>query len=91
MRTLIGPEEKRRRDRERDEKRRRAAGQVPREKYEARAAEWRTEALRMAAEGMRSGEIARRVGKSKSSVQKALRAGGEEGGGKSLHLYSSGA
>ncbi len=91
MKTLIGPEEKRRRDRERDEKRRRAAGQVPREEYEARAAEWRTEALRMAAEGMRSGEIARRVGKSKSSVQKALRAGGEEGGGKSLRLYSSGA
>jgi transposase len=41
--------------------------------YESRAAWRRAGAVRMAAEGLRSGEIARRLGISKNSVQKALR------------------
>lgn len=93
MKTLIGPEEKARRHREAERARKRSAGEVQmsREEYLEGAARWRAEALRMASKGLRSGEIARRLGKSKSSVQKALRGTREEGGGKSVRLYSSGA
>ncbi|MDP8952430.1 MAG: helix-turn-helix domain-containing protein, partial [Actinomycetota bacterium] len=85
MRTLIGPEEKTRRHREAERARKHAAGEVrmSREEYLEGAVRWRAEAFEMSSEGLRSGEIARRLGKSKSSVQKALRAAREEGGGKS--------
>ena len=87
LKTIISDEERRRRDRERDEKRRREAGAMTRSEYESRAAQRRAEAVRMATEGLQSGEIARRLGISKSSVQKTLRAARKEGGGKSLRLY----
>src|SRR5215212_10182555 len=81
LKTIISDDERRRRDRERKQRERRLTGEVEmtRAEYEDRAARRRSEALRMAAEGLQSGEIARRLGISKSSVQKTLRAAGKEG------------
>ena len=76
LKTIISDEERRRRDRERKQRERRSSGQVEmsRAEYEGRARDRRSEALRMASEGLRSGEIAEALGVSKSSVQKTLRA-----------------
>ena len=84
LRTIISDEERRRRDRNRK------GSEMTRAQYEGRAAERRQEAVRLAQEGLQSGQIAAALGISKSSVQKALsaaRRAGEvregEGGGKS--------
>lgn len=67
FKTIISDDERRRRDRERKNP------EMTRREYETRAAKRRAEARRLADEGLRSGQIAERLGISKSSVQKALR------------------
>ena len=81
LKTIISDEERRRRDRERKKRERRESGEVEmsRREYEVRAAKRRAQVRRMAAEGSRSGEIAERLGISKSSVQKTLSASRREG------------
>jgi hypothetical protein len=76
FKTIISDHERRRRDRQRK------GYEMTRREYETRAAKRRAQARRLAAEGLQSGEIAKRLGISKSSVQKTLRATREEGGGK---------
>ena len=73
LRTIIGDDERRRRDRTRDEKRRREAGAMTRVEYEVRAAKRRTQARRLAAQGMSVRRIAEEIGISKSQVQRALK------------------
>ncbi len=91
LKTIISDEERRRRDRERKQEERRRSGEVEmsRSEYEGRAAKRRSEALRMAAQGLRSGEIAAELGISKSSVQKTLRAGRQAAGGSGVQSMSS--
>jgi hypothetical protein len=67
LKTIISDEERRRRDRERKNP------EMSRKEYLTRAAKRRAEARRLAVAGLRSGQIAERLGVSKSSVQKALR------------------
>ncbi len=69
LRTIISSEERRRRERERDEKRRREAGATTRKMYEGRAVQRRSEALKMAADGMRAPAIAEALGVSIHSVK----------------------
>jgi hypothetical protein len=68
LKTIISDEERRRRDRARKNP------NMSRQEYLTRATKRRAQACSMAAQGLRSGEIAARLGISKSSVQKALRA-----------------
>lgn len=67
MRTLICPDERRRRDRERKEP------EMSRGQYEGRAAHRREEANRMAADGLGATEIGRRLKVSRQHVYKLLR------------------
>ena len=76
MRTVVSEEERRRRDRERK------GYEMTRREYETRAAKRRAQARRMAAEGLRSGQIAERLGISKRAVQMALKDAGSRGGEK---------
>ncbi len=69
MRTVISDDERRRRDREEKEERRREAGAMSRREYEGRAQDRRSEARRMASEGLRGDEIARTLGVSIHSVR----------------------
>ncbi len=91
LKTIISDEERRRRDRERKQEERRRSGEVEmsRSEYEGRAAKRRSEALRMAAQGLRSGEIAAELGISKSSVQKMLRAARQPAGREGVESVSS--
>jgi hypothetical protein len=73
MRTVISDDERRRRDREEKKDKRRVAGAMTREEYEARAAGRRVQARRMAAEGLSLREIGRTLGISHEAVRKALR------------------
>ena len=73
LRTIIGDDERRRRDRTRDEKRRREAGAMTRKEYLVRAAKRRAEARRMSREGKSLRKIAEELGISKSAVQLALK------------------
>jgi DNA-binding NarL/FixJ family response regulator len=73
MITLISGDERRRRDRERDEQRRREAGQIPRAKYLERAAERRSEAARLRSEGQNNRQIAETLAISKRRVQQLLK------------------
>jgi hypothetical protein len=66
--TLIDSDEKRRRDREDIQKRRRAAGAVPRDVYIGRAAERAVAARNLAATGLSQREIAAALGISVSAV-----------------------
>jgi transcriptional regulator with XRE-family HTH domain len=86
MKTIIGADERRRRDRERDENRRRAAGAMTREEYEGRAQDRRAEAARLRSEGLNNRQIAEALGISKRRVQQLLKEI-SEGGEKSLRLY----
>jgi DNA-binding CsgD family transcriptional regulator len=72
MRTLISGDERRRRDKEEKRQERRDAGAMTREEYEGRAQVRRLEAHRMAAEGLRTQEIARTLGVSIHSVRSYL-------------------
>jgi hypothetical protein len=67
MRTLISPDERRRRDRKDPE--------MTRERYEGRALERREEARRMVAEGLSQRQIAKRLGITQSAVSRTLRQG----------------
>ena len=73
LRTIIGDDERRRRDRARDEKRRREAGAMTRQDYLVRAAKRRVEARRLAKKGKSLRKIAEELGISKSAVQIALK------------------
>jgi DNA-binding NarL/FixJ family response regulator len=73
MRTIVSDDERRRRDREEKREQRREAGAMTREQYEARAADRRVQARRMAAEGLSLREIGRTLGISHEAVRKALR------------------
>jgi hypothetical protein len=73
LKTIIGEDERRRRDRIRDERRRREAGAMTRVEYEVRAAKRRAQARRLAAEGMSVRRIAAEIGIGKSQVQRALK------------------
>lgn len=66
MRTIISDDERRRRDRQRKEP------EMTREEYEGRAADRRTQARRMRAEGLSVPEIARRLRVSKESIRSYL-------------------
>jgi hypothetical protein len=74
MRTIIGDNERRRRDRERKERERRDSGEVEmsRKEYLVRAAKRRAEARKLAGEGLSLRRIAGKLGISKSQVQRAL-------------------
>ena len=76
FKTIISDEERRRRDRERK------GSEMTRAEYESRAAQRRANVLKLAGDGLRSGEIARSLEISKSSVQKTLRSARQQGGGK---------
>lgn len=69
LRVLIGPELRRKRDAERKERERRAAGVIPRAEYEGRAAERRQKAVEMKARGMKYAEIAEALGVSLDTVK----------------------
>jgi hypothetical protein len=71
--TLIGADEKRRRDREDAQKRRRTAGMVPRGDYLGRAAARASKAREMAAHGMTQTAIAAALGVGQSAVSNYLR------------------
>lgn len=94
LETLIGQDERRRRRRDKERIRGREAGRMPREEYEGRAAQRRTEARRLAAEGRSRREIAEALGVSPASVTGYLREPEPEppdpipeGGSKSLAVY----
>ena len=72
MRTVISDDERRRRDREEKKDKRREAGRMSREMYEGRAADRRSEARRMASEGLHAEEIAKTLGVSIHSVRRYL-------------------
>jgi len=72
MRTIISDDERRRRDREEKKEQRREAGAMSRQKYEARAHDRRSEARRMASEGLRAEEIAKTLGVSIHTVRTYL-------------------
>ncbi|MDN5696889.1 MAG: helix-turn-helix domain-containing protein, partial [Rubrobacter sp.] len=69
MKTLVSSDERRRRDRQRKEP------EMSRDEYEGRAADRRSEARRMAAEGLSQRQIARRLKINQSTVSRALREG----------------
>lgn len=73
LKTIISKDEKRRRDRARDTKRRRERGAVEREAYLAQVAGRRSEARRMAGEGLTQAEIAERLGVTQRAVSNYLR------------------
>lgn len=73
MRVLISPEERRRRRAGKQRQRREESGAMTREEYEGRAAQRRSEARRMAAEGKSRREIAEALAVSKASVTGYLR------------------
>lgn len=73
LKTIISKDEKRRRDRERDTKRRRERGAVEREAYLAQVAGRRSEAGRMALEGLTQAEIADRLGVAQCTVSGYLK------------------
>jgi DNA-binding NarL/FixJ family response regulator len=66
MKTLISDDERRRRDRQRKNP------EMSRQEYEGRAADRRSQARRMAAEGVSRQQIARALGWSKRHVQRVL-------------------
>jgi hypothetical protein len=70
--TIISDNERRRRDREQKMRERREAGMMSRQEYLTRAAKRRTEARRMAAEGLSLRQIAKALRISKSAVHHAL-------------------
>jgi hypothetical protein len=72
MRTIISADERRRRDREEKKEQRREAGAMSRQKYEASAHDRRSEARRMASEGLRAEEIAKTLGVSIHTVRTYL-------------------
>lgn len=74
LKTLIDESEKRRRHREREEKRRRDAGSVSRQEYEARAADRRSKAHKMAARGKSNRQIADALGITPQHVGQLLKA-----------------
>jgi DNA-binding CsgD family transcriptional regulator len=74
MRTLFGPDERRRRDVERHERARRAAGADPRDIYLATALDRRQKAREMAASGRTQREIAAALGVTQQAVSTYLRA-----------------
>lgn len=67
LKTIISDDERRRRDRERK------GSEMSRQEYEGRAQDRRAEASRMAAEGLRVTEIARRLEVSRQHVYKLLK------------------
>ena len=81
MRTVVSEGERRRRDRERKDP------EMSRTEYLTRAAKRRAQARRMAAEGLRSGQIAERLEISKRAVQMALKDAASKGGRKVVRLY----
>lgn len=72
MQSLISSDEHRRRERQRDEDRRREAGAISRGEYEGRAADRRSEARRMAVEGLSQRQIAKRIGVTQQAVSAML-------------------
>jgi hypothetical protein len=72
MRTVISDDERRRRDRQEKKVRRQEAGAMDREEYEGRARDRRSEARRMASEGVHADEIAKTLGVSIHSVRSYL-------------------
>jgi hypothetical protein len=72
MRTIVSDDERRRRDRQEKKERRQEAGAMDREEYEGRARDRRSEARRMASEGVHSDEIAKTLGVSIHSVRSYL-------------------
>lgn len=87
MLTIISEDERRRRDRDRKRAERERAGAVPRDQYLATAAERRTEAVRLAAEGLSLRRIGKRLGISHEAVRKALIANDAQGCQQSVSLY----
>lgn len=79
MRTLIGAEEKRRRDREAHVEDRRAHGMKPRDQYLAQAAERRKEAWTRRSQGESLRQIAQALNVSIGAVQYMLKQGLERG------------
>ncbi len=73
MRTIIGADECRRRDREDKERQRRAAGMMERQQYEGRARQRREDARRMAAAGKTRREIAEALDLHPKTVQRYMR------------------
>lgn len=72
MRALIGPDEKRRRNREAHQLARRARGMQPRNQYLAEAAQRRTEALKRRAQGESLRQIGQAMGVSAEAVRRML-------------------
>lgn len=94
LETLISQDERRQRNREKRRRHRREAGTMPRDQYEGRASQRRSEARRLAAEGSSRREIAEALGVSPASVTGYLRAPDEpaaaepqEGGSKCVTVY----
>jgi DNA-binding MarR family transcriptional regulator len=73
MRVLISSDEYGKRKRERETKRRRAAGAVERSEYIGKAAERRMAAIRMAQEGITQKDIAERLGVTQQAVSSYLK------------------
>ena len=73
LKTIISKDEKRRRDRERDTERRRAAGAMERGTWLGPAEERRTAILRMAQEGRKQTEIAAELGITPARVSQVLK------------------
>ena len=73
LKTIISKDEKRRRDRERDTERRRAAGAMERGTWLGQAEERRSAILRMAQEGRKQTEIAAELGITPARVSQVLK------------------
>ena len=57
------------------QQKRREAGAIPREEYEAKAAQLRAEVMRLHAQGLKAGEIAQKLGIDRSGVYKIIKSG----------------
>lgn len=79
MRTLIGPDEKRRRNREAHQDARRAQGMKPRAQYLSEAAERRLEAVQRRTQGESLRQIAQALNVSVGAVQYMLKQGTAQG------------
>jgi hypothetical protein len=73
LKTIIGRKEKQRRDTEATREQRRAAGVLPRDQYEARAAKRRVEAQKLRQEGMSFRKIGEALGCSEGEIRRLLK------------------